>query len=77
MGDIFITLCGPEGTVERSLELNVPDWSATMAGEVHPVPFRTRKLSPLAPMVLRCSPWKSRTSLTNQGHFLSRKTQAF
>ena len=24
-----------------------------MAGEVHPVPFRTRKLSPLAPMVLR------------------------
>ena len=24
-----------------------------MAGEVHPVPFRTRKLSPPAPMVLR------------------------
>ena len=39
-----------------------------MAGEVHPVPFRTRKLSPLAPMVLRSSPWESRTSLTNEGH---------
>ena len=39
-----------------------------MAWEVHPVPFRTRKLSPLAPMVLRSSPWESRTSLTNEGH---------
>ena len=47
---------------------NAPRWSATMAGEVHPVPFRTRKLSPLAPMVLRSSPWESRTSLTNEGH---------
>ncbi len=27
-----------------------------MAGEVHPVPFRTRKLSPPAPMVLRGQP---------------------
>ena len=41
-----------------------------MAGEAHPVPFRTRKLSPRAPMVLRSSPWESRTSLTNKGHFL-------
>ena len=49
---------------------NAPRWSATMAGEVHPVPFRTRKLSPLAPMVLRSSPWESRTSLTNEGHLL-------
>ena len=40
-----------------------------MAGEAHPVPFRTRKLSPRAPMVLRRSPWESRTSLTNKGHF--------
>lgn len=39
-----------------------------MAGEVHPVPFRTRKLSPPAPMVLRSGPWESRTSLTNEGH---------
>ena len=43
-----------------------------MAGEVHPVPFRTRKLSPLAPMVLRSSPWESRTSLTNEGHSVFR-----
>lgn len=50
------------------LQPNAPRWSATMAGEVHPVPFRTRKLSPLAPMVLRSSPWESRTSLTNEGH---------
>ena len=52
------------------LQPNAPRWSATMAGEVHPVPFRTRKLSPLAPMVLRSSPWESRTSLTNEGHLL-------
>ena len=63
-------LCGPQGTGRRPgpLQPNAPRWSATMAGEVHPVPFRTRKLSPLAPMVLRSSPWESRTSLTNEGH---------
>ncbi len=38
-----------------------------MAGEAHPVPSRTRKLSPLAPMVLRCSPWESRTPPANKG----------
>ena len=43
-----------------------------MAGEAHPVPSRTRKLSPLAPMVLRSSPWESRTSLTNEGHSVVR-----
>ena len=32
---------------------NAPSWSAAMAGEAHPVPSRTRKLSPRAPMVLR------------------------
>ena len=65
-------LCGPQGTGLRPApsQPNAPRWSATMAGEVHPVPFRTRKLSPLAPMVLRSSPWESRTSLTNEGHLL-------
>ena len=38
-----------------------------MAGEAHPVPSRTRKLSPLAPMVLRCSPWESRTPPASKG----------
>ena len=28
---------------------------------LHPTPFRTRKLSPLAPMVLCLKTWKSRT----------------
>lgn len=40
-----------------------------MAGEAHPVPSRTRKLSPLAPMVLRCSPWESRTPPASKGRF--------
>ena len=43
-----------------------------MAGEVHLVPFRTQKLSPRAPMVLRSSPWESRTLLTNKGHLVFR-----
>lgn len=37
----------------RPREPNARRWSATMAGEVHLVPFRTQKLSPPAPMVLR------------------------
>ena len=40
----------------RSLAGNARRWSATMAGEAHPVPSRTRKLSPRAPMVLRGQP---------------------
>ena len=46
---------------------NAPCWPAAMAGEAHPVPSRTRKLSPLAPMVLRCSPWESRTPPASKG----------
>ena len=48
---------------------NAPCWPAAMAGEAHPVPSRTRKLSPLAPMVLRCSPWESRTPPASKGRF--------
>ena len=48
---------------------NAPCWPAAMAGEAHPVPSRTRKLSPLAPMVLRMSPWESRTPPPNKGRF--------
>lgn len=50
---------------------NAPCWPAAMAGEAHPVPSRTRKLSPLAPMVLRCSPWESRTPPASKGRFPS------
>ena len=32
-----------------------------MAGGPHPIPFRTRSLSPLAPMVLRLKAWESRS----------------
>ena len=67
-----VTLCGPEGTATRPArqQQNAPWRPAAMAGEAHPDPSRTRKLSPRAPMVLRSSPWESRTSLTNKGHFL-------
>lgn len=37
--------------------------SVVMAEGVYPIPFRTRQSSPPAPMVLRCSPWESRTPL--------------
>lgn len=68
--DRFRALCGPEGTAaEPSGEENAPCWPAAMAGEAHPVPSRTRKLSPLAPMVLRCSPWESRTPPASKGRF--------
>ena len=43
-------LCGPQGTDGHMNALCRP---AAMAGEVHLVPFRTQKLSPRAPMVLR------------------------
>ncbi len=35
---------------------NAPGRPAAMAGEAHPVPSRTRKLSPRAPIVLRVEP---------------------
>ena len=33
----------------------------------HPVPFRTRKLSPPSPKVLPCSRWEDRTPLAHRG----------
>ena len=36
-----------------ALGVNAPRGPAAMAGEAHLVPFRTQKLSPRAPMVLR------------------------
>ncbi len=66
------SLCGPQGT-RRS----TPGWealsaahrSAAMAGGARPDPFRTRKLSRRAPMVLRYRPWESRAPLTGGRRF--------
>ena len=49
-------LCGPQGTVGPPRRQNAPRRPAAMAGEAHPVPSRTRKLSPRAPIVLRGKP---------------------
>ena len=49
-----VALCGPQGTALEAE--NALRRSAAMAGEAHPVPSRTRKLSPRAPMVLRGQP---------------------
>ena len=47
--------------------------SVVMAEGVHPIPFRTRKLSPPAPMVLPRRGWESRSPLnTSDGFFVSR-----
>ena len=77
---------GPGGAFERCAALrartggpadeNAPCWPAAMAGEAHPVPSRTRKLSPLAPMVLRCSPWESRTPPASKGRFRFARVRA-
>ena len=40
-----------------------------MAGEAHPVPFRTRKLSPRAPMVLRGKPVGEQDVADQRGAF--------
>src|SRR5947207_9284904 len=57
-------LCGSRGAVGRvagrppgnAEDLNLHSVSAVMVKGKHPVPFRTRKLSPSAPMVLRGGP---------------------
>ena len=49
-------LCGPQGTAAPPRRQNAPRRPAAMAGEAHPVPSRTRKLSPRAPIVLRVQP---------------------
>src|SRR6266513_4071657 len=57
-------LCGSRGAVGRvagrppgnAEDLNLHSVSAVMAKGKHPVPFRTRKLSSSAPMVLRGGP---------------------
>ena len=50
-------LCGPEGTRGPSpAPAGAAHRSAAMAGGVRPDPFRTRKLSPRAPIVLRGQP---------------------
>jgi hypothetical protein len=51
---------------------NAPRWSAAMAGEAHPVPFRTRKLSPRAPMVLRGKPVGEQGAADQRGAFAVR-----
>ena len=56
---------GPAGAAHRS---------AAMAGGVRPVPFRTRKLSPRAPRVLRSRPWEGRAPLTGGRHRAVRLT---
>ena len=66
-----VTLCGPEGTAERPArkQQNAPWRPAAMAGEAHPVPSRTRKLSPRAPMVLRSKSVGEQDAAGHQGAF--------
>lgn len=66
-----VTLCGPEGTAARLArkQQNAPWRPAAMAGEAHPVPSRTRKLSPRAPMVLRSKSVGEQDAAGHQGAF--------
>ena len=51
--------CGPQGTRERhpdTVTVGAAHRSAARAWGARPVPFRTRKLSPIAPRVLRGQP---------------------
>ena len=71
LGVVLGALCGPQGTEEESPLENAPCWPAAMAGEAHPVPSRTRKLSPLAPMVLRRKSVGEQGAAVHQGAFSS------
>ena len=51
-----ISLCGPQGTRRAPGGRNAAHRSAALAAGARPVPFRTRKLSRPAPMVLRGKP---------------------
>src|SRR5439155_24891646 len=74
-------LCGSRGAVGRvagrppgnAEDLNLHSVSAVMAKGKHPVPFRTRKLSSSAPMVLRGGPrgrvGRRRTSFVGAASF--------
>ena len=55
-GSCLRALCGPQGPAGTTRRQNAPRRPAAMAGEAHPVPSRTRKLSPRAPIVLRVKP---------------------
>ena len=46
----------PRARWDHPRRQNAPRRPAAMAGEAHPVPSRTRKLSPRAPIVLRVQP---------------------
>ena len=46
-------LYGPMGSIPHGRD---------HGGGDHPVPFRTRQLSPPSPRVLRCRPWEGRES---------------
>ena len=68
-GELLRSLCGPQGTEREAPQENAPCWPAAMAGEAHPVPSRTRKLSPLAPMVLRSESVGEQDAAAQQGAF--------
>ena len=53
------TPCGPQGTqisTQDTVTVGAAHRSAARAWGARPVPFRTRKLSPIAPRVLRGQP---------------------
>ena len=64
-------LCGPQGPAGTTRRQNAPRRPAAMAGEAHPVPSRTRKLSPRAPMVLRSESVGEQDAAGHQGASVS------
>lgn len=66
-------LCGPQGTAAPPRRQNAPRRPAAMAGEAHPVPSRTRKLSPRAPIVLRVEPVGDQDAAGRLGAFSPRE----
>ena len=75
LGSPSLERCAALRARQGSIRERAPLWPAAMAGEAHPVPSRTRKLSPPAPMVLRDSPWESRAPPATKGLFLFASTQ--
>ncbi len=64
----LVTAAGDSGHPTDYRSPNTSLFLAIIARGVHPFPFRTRQLSPVAPMVLRARPRESRSS---PGFFIS------
>ena len=71
--DACARCAAPRARWDHPRRQNAPRRPAAMAGEAHPVPSRTRKLSPRAPIVLRVQPVGDQDAAGRLGAFSPRE----